>query len=518
MITLTLWIFQAIYFLSVYVYWIQTKEYRIDKLVDFVKSGQAIRKLFLPILFAKIILLLILHFVSSVTWIIPYVFGAIVIYVLYRLLSFGITRPILTLRAILIIFGSLFILSLSVLIRAPFVLLELLLITSPVLLMLITDIPVIIVKNRIIECAKEKLENINPTIIAITGSYGKTTTKEFIYQLLSSSYNTVATEGSQNTPIGIARKILRDIKPGVKFFIVEMGAYKQGEINRLCDIARPDISVLTGIDTQHVSLFGSFENLKNAKYEIVQNLDKNGLAIFNTNNSEINEFIEKAKKSKIEFAEYTSGKKVPVNGITVLSASENIKGLTVNVKIKHDKGIVQTAIHGKHFAENLACAIYIARLNKIPWTEIKRICRNLKLPQKTMNFIPTGLGSVIIDDSFNSTPTAFVSALHSLSSFKTKKAIITPGLLELGKYTEREHVKIGKLLSNRYDKIILTNREFASYIKEGIGNSKKPALVVNENTNDIHKIAIDLIKSGYTILLEGRVSVDAKSLAERRII
>lgn len=515
MIIFLLWLFQALYFLSIFVYWIQTKEYRIDKLIDFAKSGQAARKLFLPVIFAKIGLLSCFLFIQNIPLLYICLFGVVDLFVLYRVWRYGVTRPKLTLRAILIIISSLLSLSAILFLGKSYLTAEIILVTSPILFMILTDIPVLLVKNKIIENAKRRLIAVKPTVIAITGSYGKTTTKEFIFQLLSTSHNTVATEGSQNTPIGIARKILKDINPGVKYFVVEMGAYKLGEINKLCEIVKPDISVLTGIDTQHVSLFGSFENLKKAKYEIIENLGKNGLAIFNTNNDEVVTLAKKARDSGINVAEYKSGKVVGKNVISIAKIVKTATGMNITVNLGRESELINIPFYGNHFAENLSCAIYIARLVNVPWVKIKKACRNLTLPRKTMNFIPTGKGVGIIDDSFNSTPTAFASGLTYLSSLKGKKVVITPGLLELGKFTESEHVKIGNLLKNKFDKIILVNREFAPYIKKGLGSSKKPILIVNENAKDVIKLAQELYNSGYSILLEGRVPVNPESIIRK---
>ena len=122
----------------------------------------------------------------------------------------------------------------------------------------------------IIKLAQQKLKRLshNLTVIGITGSYGKTATKTILAHLLDAKYSVLSTRGTINTPIGVAQTSLRQLTPSHKFFIVEMGAYKKGEIAAICNLVRPKVGILTGITPQHLGLFGSFDNLKEAKFEL----------------------------------------------------------------------------------------------------------------------------------------------------------------------------------------------------------------------------------------------------------
>ncbi|MCH8741941.1 hypothetical protein IH779_03515, partial [Patescibacteria group bacterium] len=140
----------------------------------------------------------------------------------------------------------------------------------------------VFIKNQTIKKAKEKMKNTkNLLIIGITGSYGKSSTKEFLYTILSEKFKTLRTKANQNSEAGISQCILNDLKPEHEIFIVEMGAYGKGGIKLLCDIVKPKMGMLTGINEQHLSLFGSQENIKKTKYELIESLPKNGLAVFN---------------------------------------------------------------------------------------------------------------------------------------------------------------------------------------------------------------------------------------------
>jgi len=148
------------------------------------------------------------------------------------------------------------------------------------------NVPVNIVKNIIFILAKNKVSKIkNLTVIGITGSYGKSSTKEFLSQILSKKFRVLKTPGNINTEIGVSQFILKNLKTDVEILIVEMGAYRAGEIRRICGIVRPKIGILTGISQQHLALFGSMESIKNAKYELINSLPKDGLAVFNGENN-----------------------------------------------------------------------------------------------------------------------------------------------------------------------------------------------------------------------------------------
>jgi UDP-N-acetylmuramoyl-tripeptide--D-alanyl-D-alanine ligase len=143
-------------------------------------------------------------------------------------------------------------------------------------------------KRQIISKAKKKMRRFkNLIVIGITGSYGKTSTKEFLATILSQKFNVLKTKEHQNSEMGICQCILNDLRPEHQIFIVEMGAYNRGGIKLLCDIVRPKIGILTGINEQHLATFGSQENIIKTKFELIESLPKDGAAILNCDNRHI---------------------------------------------------------------------------------------------------------------------------------------------------------------------------------------------------------------------------------------
>ena len=148
-------------------------------------------------------------------------------------------------------------------------------------------------RRRYLRQAERALDKISPKIIGITGSYGKTTTKSFLRDIMSVRYQTYATPKSYNTLMGISLAINRDLVDDYRteYFISEMGAYVEGEIARICQLTPPDIAIVTEIGPQHLERFGSLENIKRAKYELVSHLPADGVAAFNWDNPYIREMV-----------------------------------------------------------------------------------------------------------------------------------------------------------------------------------------------------------------------------------
>ena len=151
-------------------------------------------------------------------------------------------------------------------------------------------------KKRIIKKAMAKMRTLKKIkVIGITGSYGKTSTKEFLDVILSEKYRVIKTTGNNNTNIGVAKTVLNKVNDNYDYFICEMGAYKIGEIEEICGIVKPEIGILTGINEQHLDLFGSIENTVKAKFELIEALSKKGVAILNRDNKYIKSAIKNRK-------------------------------------------------------------------------------------------------------------------------------------------------------------------------------------------------------------------------------
>jgi UDP-N-acetylmuramoyl-tripeptide--D-alanyl-D-alanine ligase len=368
--------------------------------------------------------------------------------------------------------------------------------------------------------AKDKLSKINPKVVAITGSYGKTTTKDFLTEILQRKYITEKTIRNENTDFGIARKIINHFREDTEMFVVEMGAYRKGDIERLCEIVNPRVGVITGIEPQHAELFSGIDAIVKTKFELIEALPGKSLAVFNTSNPLSNKLYEKAKKlpSKLN----VQGCYVKKKGTRIDSewsaeiTKVNEEGVWFEVFGEGTHRKLFTPVAGVHFVENLLVSIAVARYFKISWKDIGTAVSQVKVKKGTMSVTNYPYGSVIVNDTYNSTPNGFESAIRYLENFKNKKKlIITSGIIELGSYSKSVHKKIGRLASKTTDELIVTNSQYAGEMSAGLGEGEKVVSFIDDTDKLIEK-AEEYIEAGAVILLEGRLPYKFMNFIDNR--
>jgi len=341
---------------------------------------------------------------------------------------------------------------------------------------LLIEVVLIPLKFTITYFAYKKIKKMNNLlVIGITGSYGKTTTKEMIAFLLDPYFKVLKTPLNCNTKIGIAMLVLRNLKFDHQIFIVEMGAYRKGEIADICQMVGPKVGIITGVNEQHFQLFGSLENIINTKYELIQSLPANSMSFFNIKDRKVFDLGKKTKKPKI----YYGYKKIPIN-------------------------ISLTAFWHQ---EAIQAAWTIGKYLKLSEKDmVKRLIKFKGLP--TAIKIIKGISGVkIIDDSYNSNPKGFVAALQLLENTKAdKKILITNGISELGDKAEEIHQKIARKAALICQRIILTKEDHKQvFLKEIKKIDKSLKLEFEEDlVKIIDSLKLDLNKKTL-ILIEGRV-------------
>jgi len=382
-------------------------------------------------------------------------FTLLAVVVLYSIIAFswipafaGMTRPPVSL---LLLFSSLSLFSFLFLLLLFFYLITPILIS---LIILFTNPFFNFQKKRIIKKAAGKMGNLKKVkVIGITGSYGKTSTKEFLYIILSQKYKVVRTEGNNNTNIGVARTVLNKVNDNYDYFICEMGAYKIGDIEEICGIVKPEIGILTGINEQHLDLFGSIENTVKAKSELIMSLPKSGLAILNGDNKYIKSEIEKLKNIIPPLEKGVRGisgldKKIENIILYSLKNISNIRVMPDFVEFIYKNQNFKANFLGRHYIENLLAAIITAENLGMNLEEISEAVKKIK-PSKFMMRKLKGLNnSIFIDDSYSANPDGVIAALNYLDEAYQdyKKIIVFPGIIELGNKSEEVHKKL-------YDKI-----------------------------------------------------------------
>jgi UDP-N-acetylmuramoyl-tripeptide--D-alanyl-D-alanine ligase len=514
---LIFWTPQAVRQLLNWTYWLQVKEYRLDRFGVFWKSKSGRKKLGILGIIGKLGLLALTSFGLLPFWLYFIAFAVLLLFLDFRAIKEIrrkiLRKPVFTQRAKRILGTAVFIVGLTIFLlginHKSFLIGEFLLLIGPFVGIFWTTPIVSKIKKQEVAKARKKLAKIKPKVVGVTGSYGKGTTKEFVAHLLASKYKVAKTAGSQNTEFGIARNIDNSVNDKTEFFMVEMGAYKKGEIANLAEIAKPEVGIITGIEEQHLSLFGDLGVIEKAKFELIEALPRKGVAIFNLTNKSCQKLAAWATKldSDLEVLGYCFAReKVKSINADLVSelVSQDTEGVFFEVKHGGETRKIYSPLKGVHFVENLSCAILVARYFGVSWTKIVKRCETIKTPERTMQ-IRKSKGVVVIDDSFNNTPLGFKSALAYLSLYTKKpKIVITPGIIELGAKSHDVHKRLGKMMANSIDKIILTNSDFSRSMIQGLGKNGDK-LVVEEKFSELKKEISKLADSGCVLLIEGRI-------------
>lgn len=302
-------------------------------------------------------------------------------------------------------------------------------------------------KNKIIKHAKAKIRTYKDLkVIAITGSYGKTTTKEILGTILLESYNVVMTEGTKNTPLGISRLILNELNDSHEVFIVEMWAYIKWDIKTLCDIVWPDISIITGITLQHLERFKSLDNIIDAKFEILEALWKEDTAIVNARTPGVQKWL-KIKKLAVENI-------IEIENKIPYSYKENLSGMSFTI----DWNTIETKLLSNYIGETLQICYEVS---KKLWQDIKDFktwAEKIDFVEHRMQLIYNpGSNVYVIDDSFNGNLEGIASILDLMKNtpFTGRKILVAGGVVELWDKTLEVHLKLWKEMWEVSDMILL---------------------------------------------------------------
>lgn len=305
-------------------------------------------------------------------------------------------------------------------------------------------------------------------IIGVTGSYGKTSTKHYLYRILSEKYNVIMTPGSYNTPMGVIRTVREMMKPYYDIFIVEMGAKQLGDIKEICDLVCPTIGIVTAVGEQHLESFKSIENVQRTKFELVDALPADGLAIVN------NDF------------EYIANR--PVNNVAVkryaIAAGndyhiENVEYGEVETRftvVGEGRQIeLATKLVGDCNLSNLMASVIVALYLDVPEKSIRYGVSQIEQVEHRLNMKRTPGGLSIIDDAFNSNPDGARMALDVLKRIKTgKRIVITPGMIELGDKQVEYNKRFGSQMAEGADYVMVVGAYNRDAILAGLAEAGMP--------------------------------------------
>lgn len=528
---LFLWFARSVKALLFHVYLWQLKEYRIDRLIDHFRLKSSRRVIFSKLFWMRIVFFPLFLFFNP-----PLQDYALLVLPMIYILELGqafklywskkLPRPVLTLKAV-------FLLNLSLLVvifmqgALYYSLIPVPRCTSfcnkamvegflyyifPYLLTfflpLIVAINVIffkpitfLIKTANFKLAQRKIRNFpNLMAIGITGSYGKSSTKEILAEILSRKFKVLKTEKNVNSEIGVAQTVLKKLESDHQIFVVEMGAYKKGEIRTICDIVKPKIGILSAISNQHLALFGSNENTAAAKFELIESLPKDGLALINSDNEKCRELIPRIMIKKATYA-INNEATIRAKNVTV---DENKIEFEVNLKGKNFS--FSANLLGKHNVSNILPAIYVAEYLGMEIKEIQKAVSQLTQLPKTMRKSAGKNGIILIDDSYNANPDGVIAGLAYLKVYKRKKAIIMPSLRELGKAAADAHEKIGEKIGEVCDMAIFLEDDFKENLQKGFvkAENSKCRIYYENDQKKILEIVSEELGDDAVILFESR--------------
>lgn len=345
--------------------------------------------------------------------------------------------------------------------------------------------------------AAYKRELYHIPVVQITGSVGKTSTRDIVANVVRTQYKTLQTEGNQNNAVGLPTTLLK-LKDH-EAVVVESGMNHLGEIRYLGKIAKPTVAVITNVGTAHIGFLGSRENILKAKLEILENLKPDGYIVINNDNDLLNKWAKEDTKYK----KYTFGidEKSDVMAYNI-KVNENYS--TYNVKIDNKEYSVKVPVSGVHFVYNSLCAIAVGNLLNISPENIIKGIETFTLTKNRMEIDKIKDNVTVINDAYNASYDSMKAALEYLKELPGNRKIAVLGdMFELGEFAEEIHRKVGiEVITHKVD-MLVTVGELANYIAdeaEYLGMPKDQVIRLNTTTEAINYLNDNLEKDDVVLL------------------
>lgn len=353
--------------------------------------------------------------------------------------------------------------------------------------------------------ARRRIKKFQPKVIGITGSYGKTSTKYILHEMLSQKFKTLMTPDSYNTPMGICKVIRGNLTAEHEVFVVEMGAYKRGDIKELCNLASPQIGILTAVGPQHLERFRSVENIAKTKYELIESLPPGGLAVFNADNEICAELAEKRASGGNPVRRYATEPRAETPELFATDIQHTDEGLAFTLQTALGTAEVRTRLLGRHNVSNILAATAVAMECGMTLPEIQAAIANVEpVPHRLQ--LTAGDGKVtIIDDSFNANPVGAKAALEVLTEISGgKKVLVTPGMVELGEQEYEENRRFGERAADVCDLVILVGPRRTTPILDGLKAADYPSqqIIVALNLEEVKHHLATQVQPGDVVLFE----------------
>ena len=310
--------------------------------------------------------------------------------------------------------------------------------------------------------ARSKLAKRSDMIrIGITGSFGKTACKQILKTLLSEKYRVLATPPSFSTAMGVSRVVNEQLKPEHQVFIAEMGARHVGDIRELVDLVHPSIGLITSVGPQHLDTFGTVERVRDTKYELIEGLPQEGIAVFARDGAHCDALYARCPLA----AKYRPGDLVEASGVE--AGPWGTRFTLTDVQTGESRQM-ETRLLGEHSIANLLLCCTAAKALGMTLEEIALGVSRCEPVEHRLQLISGAGGVSIIDDAFNANPVGVQAALRVLKHFPGRRIIVTPGMVELGGREEEFNRAFGTQMASSVDIAILVGKKHTRPIAEGL--------------------------------------------------
>ena len=351
-------------------------------------------------------------------------------------------------------------------------------------------------------------------VVAITGSNGKTTTRQMTAEVVAKKFSTLSTIGNYNNQIGVPLTLLR-LAPEHTWAVIELGTSSPGEISRLAQICAPDIGVITNIGPAHLEGLGSLDGVMREKGQLIEHLKTGGRAVLNADDRSVSKIADRTEKEVLLFG---LAKKAAIRATAV---QEKVGGISFSLDLPRESLTVDLKGPGQFMVMNALAAAAVGHLLELSAAEIKSGLEKFKPAWGRMNIFQTANGIHIIDDTYNANPDSMQAAITTLNALRAnnRSVFVAGDMLELGTRTESLHKQVGAWAAvANIDKLMITG-EFANAVASGAADAKM-------NRDDIfigsHDEILDALKDslrpGNWVLIKGsrgaRMDTIVKGLKE----
>ena len=320
-------------------------------------------------------------------------------------------------------------------------------------------------------------------VIGVTGSFGKTSTKNYLYRILSEKYNVLMTPGNYNTTLGVVRTVREQLKPYHDIFIVEMGAKQPGDIREICDLVHPTIGIVTAVGEMHLETFHTVENILHTKFELLDALPEDGLGVVNLDSQPIAASDAPRDSRIVTYAVHNTA-------ADYLAVDINYTSKLTDFSVATREGVrtgYATQLAGRGNILNLLAAIVVADRLGVEESLQKRAMRRIEQIEHRLSINRASGGVTVIDDAYNSNPAGARMALEVLRDFAVdvggRRIVVTPGFVELGERQAELNRQFGRDMAKACDIAVVVNLTNREAITQGLTEAGFPAECIHQTAS-----------------------------------